>query len=312
MGLHASAVLASTGPQVDFNVPSPMQFDHAINTIWLGQKQYWFDSTSVIAPFGYLIPELRGKNSLVTYTDRKPELASTPGDLPWPTKYEVDIDGKGDHSNFEGHITALIRGDYEIKFRSLLLTLPASQLGELLREAAARVNKDAKSDEVSVTDVKASDPYDTRDPLRLDLTLKSAFATPEHKPSSPAEGAEELLKPFLPEAASANGLAVPTNLGGPKEIVLKANLIGAVVPASLPKPVHLSKDFAEYDCDVHADGTALKIYWRLFLRLPVVIERDADDYAAFRRDALKNLKEMAAAFASPASEASAERAAAAH
>ena len=31
------------------SVPSPIQFDHAINTIWLGSKQYWFDSTLAVA-----------------------------------------------------------------------------------------------------------------------------------------------------------------------------------------------------------------------------------------------------------------------
>ena len=53
--LHAAAVLTTTAKEFDDSVPMPLQFNHAINTIRIGEKQYWFDSTAAVAPFGYLV-----------------------------------------------------------------------------------------------------------------------------------------------------------------------------------------------------------------------------------------------------------------
>jgi len=312
VGLHSSAVLASTGKQIDMSVPSPIQFDHAINTIWLGSKQYWFDSTLSIAPFGYLIPELRGKNSLVAYVDRKPEIASTASLLPWPTKYEFDVDGKADKTSFDGHITAIIRGDVEVGFRMILLQVPPSQLEDFFREAAAKANAASHDETVSFTDVKASDPFDTRDPLRVEGTMKATGPAASSEDGDPTKGLESFLKPLIPEVGSVNGKPVPTNVDGPKEIIFRAKLSGPSVPRTMPKPIHIVKNFAEYDYDIEAEGNVLKIYWRVFLTMPVIPETQADEYLSFRREVMGSLKATFEGFASPSakSDSHAEHAAA--
>jgi len=54
---------------VDPAVPSPLQFDHAITFLALDGHDTWLDSTLQVAPFGYLLPQLRGKEALVVTTD---------------------------------------------------------------------------------------------------------------------------------------------------------------------------------------------------------------------------------------------------
>ena len=313
VGLHGSAVLASTGKPIDMSVPSPIQFDHAINTIWLGSQQYWFDSTLAVAPFGYLIPELRGKNSLVAYIDRKPEIASTASLLPWPTKYEFEMDGKADKTSFDGHITAIIRGDVEVGFRMILLQVPSSQLEEFFREAAAKANAASHDENVSFTDVKASDPFDTREPLKFEGNMKATGPAASSEDGDSATGLESFLKPLIPEVSTADGKPLPTNVNGPKEIIFRAKLSGHQATRTLPKPIHIVKNFAEYDCDIEADGDSLKIYWRVFLTMPAVPETQADEYVSFRREVVDSLTAISAGFAaSPAKSDSHTEHAAAH
>ena len=62
-GLHANAVLANSIVDVDPDVPNPLQFDHAYTFLEIAGKETWLDSTLGVGPFGYLAPQLRGKEA---------------------------------------------------------------------------------------------------------------------------------------------------------------------------------------------------------------------------------------------------------
>ena len=48
---------------VDPEIPNPLQFDHAFAFLAIARKEIWLDSTLGVGPFGYLAPQLRGKEA---------------------------------------------------------------------------------------------------------------------------------------------------------------------------------------------------------------------------------------------------------
>lgn len=59
--IQSSTALVQTRTDVDPQIPTPMQFDHAINVVSLNGKEIWLDSTIGVEPFSYLLPQLRAR-----------------------------------------------------------------------------------------------------------------------------------------------------------------------------------------------------------------------------------------------------------
>jgi Domain of Unknown Function with PDB structure (DUF3857)/Transglutaminase-like superfamily len=74
-GFHGQAVLIHSKMDLDAAVPTPHQFDHAITLVRIAGEDKWLDSTLGVGPFGYLLPQLRGKDALVVFTDAAPALS---------------------------------------------------------------------------------------------------------------------------------------------------------------------------------------------------------------------------------------------
>jgi len=77
-GLRAQAALINQATDLDAQVPTPGQFDHLITYAQVGGKNIWLDSTLGVAPFGYLLPQLRGKEALVVFADAEPRCKKLP------------------------------------------------------------------------------------------------------------------------------------------------------------------------------------------------------------------------------------------
>ena len=90
IGLHGAPALISTESDTDQVVASPLEFDHAISFLEVDGREIWLDSTAGVAPFGYLFPQLRGKNALVVFPGKKAELRKTPESLPMPVQWAPD------------------------------------------------------------------------------------------------------------------------------------------------------------------------------------------------------------------------------
>jgi tetratricopeptide (TPR) repeat protein len=293
--LHAAAVLTTTAKEFDDSVPMPLQFNHAINTIRIGEKQYWFDSTAAVAPFGYLVDVVRDKKSLIAYTDRAPELASTPKDLPWPTKYEIEVNGKTTDQSFDGTMTVRLRGDYEFVFRALLLQISGDKLDEFFKNAMASQTKSG-SGAMAFTGVKTSDPLNTRDPFQMDANLKFDDSGDKHNGRGTYEF-EDVLESLLPEVpVHGGGPPSPIALNGPMEIIFHGKF-EAERPFDKPLagPAKISRDFAEFEWESNVTGKSATFSWRVNFRVPEIPEAKTDDYGAFRREVLHSLR------ASPAS-----------
>lgn len=305
-GLHAQPVLINSTIEVEPAVPSPLQFNHAITVLALDGHEIWLDSTLQVAPFGYLLPQLRGKQALVVSVDSPSVLGTSPATLPAPTLYKATLEGKMDlNRQLDTKIELDTRGDLEVLLRLGLMQLPPAQINALLERAASQATKaanDASKDgggDLKLTDFKADDPTDATKPFHLEVRLhgKAPESTKEEA-TSPEKIAAEIGTAFTgsdgllamlrgtetKRSASGKTEQQLVRLDGPKEYALEVNLaLPGIRKAGDEKPwhVHIDKEFAEYESSLAWDDQTLRGSLRLKFRVSEVPASRAKEYAAF-------------------------------
>jgi transglutaminase-like putative cysteine protease len=143
-GIPAQPVLANLREEVDPDVPTPFQFDHAITFLKLGQKETWLDTTLGVGPYGYLLPQLRGEEALVVYSAAvKPSaLQRTPTDFPFMVEYHLTVDGPIDAGGtLNATVELQTRGDLEVLIRIFNDHSSQEQLEKTADTLLARTNK---------------------------------------------------------------------------------------------------------------------------------------------------------------------------
>ena len=70
VGIQADPALINTEREMDPEIPSPSQFNHVITVIPRADALLWMDVTPEVAPFQYLLPQLRDKHALVLRDDK--------------------------------------------------------------------------------------------------------------------------------------------------------------------------------------------------------------------------------------------------
>ena len=128
-----------------------------------------------MAPFRYLLPQLRGKDALVVLSEHGAELRGTPADLPFPTLYRLDFDGTVTKRKVDVKIAFDSRGDLEFLARTGMLNVTPSKLTEAMTLGAKRTSPDSG---VSFTDLKWGDPFDTTKPFHMQVHLNADLPEP--------------------------------------------------------------------------------------------------------------------------------------
>jgi TonB family protein len=288
-GIHSSTALINSKFDVDPDVPAPSQFDHAISFVSIGGKDIWLDSTAQVAPFQYLLPQLRGKDALIVLSEHRAELRRTPVDLQFSKYYRLDVDGRVTERNFDLQLAFESRGDLEVVARSTVLSLPIGQLAQAMTMGAKKSSPDS---DVSFTDLKAGDPFDTRKPFRVEVHVSAEL--PETSTTSTAASSKSsssdvknALKLFLPEPPSSPG---PLSLYGPKEMEFKVKL-DMPEATGLPKiqAAHVTTDFAQFDASASVEGHVVSIDLDLNIRASEISAAQVSQYTHFRDDVLEKL-----------------------
>jgi tetratricopeptide (TPR) repeat protein len=304
LGFSASPVLLHTHLEIDPGIPSPLQFDHVINFLKVGEQQIWLDSTGAVTPFRYLLPQVRGKNALVVNSSHYASLTRIPAGLPEPTLYRLELEGSADEANkFDARLIFETRGDLEVLIRAGLVQVPLSQLSEAM---AAGAKQSSKASDFSISDVDATDPYDTSKPMRMQMRFRATFPEDKKKqdtksekgPGLKAEQIAELLSYILPDASDSPGSKEPVvHLGGPTDLDFKIRFTISAkdkqpVTPKKQDPFRVSKDFAEYQSHWSNDGRITDGEWQLSLRVNEIPSTRGSEYVDFRKQVLKNLSEL--------------------
>jgi tetratricopeptide (TPR) repeat protein len=308
IGLHSSAALMSTARKIDSDFPAPSQFDHVITRVAGGGLDLWLDTTTEIAPFRLLTPNLRGKKALVVRTAGASRLEDTPVDPPMTSRLITDVDGDLDPA---GRLTAKVRlelrGDAEILVRAVARATPRAQWKKLVEGLTEQAGLAGE-----VSDWTISDPADTRKPLVIDYRVAVAAFIDRTKKSVqvelPLSGAE------LPEVKKSETDPQPAlELGAPTESRYRVRMtLAPVYTPRVPLSVSVKRDFGDYTSEYSFEGRMFTATRTLVTRQSELAASRAGDYSAFRRVAMADAKQelsLEAATTETAAPASGEKAA---
>lgn len=312
-GLHAHPVLVSLNADVDPDMPNPMQFDHTIAFMEVGKKERWLDSTVGVAPFGYLLPQLRNSRALVASQSLSTGLRQLPEDFPFTVEYTVDIEGKVDAQGvLEGNVELQTRGDLEVLVRLVNDHVSKEQLAKAADAILLRTNKFLYGS-AQYTDFNVANAADISKPVkaRFHVSGKPVFVNPKSTRAELTESVSYgLIKQLrdlklLPQIETTpdgkgNSAHSSIDLKGPRLYSLNLNLTFADLPNSDIPPVRefrVAQAFAEFQSREWWEGTTFHGYNSLDLRVAAIPANDSKDLAAF-------VEQIADAFPAPPKPAS--------
>lgn len=276
-GIESYPALINSVRKIDPDVPSPAQFDHVISVVPQGKEVVWLDTTSEVAPYGWLLANLRDKQALVIPSSRSATLEKTPAEPPVEAFLNFDIQGKlTEDGTLQAHMEETCRGDLEVVLRLAFRRTPQAQWKDLVQNLSY-----AQGFGGAVTNVIATTPENTDEPFRVsyDYTRKDF-----------PDWANKRIHAALPffalpgvsdDAAEADK---PVFLGVRNEFHYqsKIELPQGYTPRLLPE-VDLDREYADYHSAYTFKDGALLADRRLSLKKQEVPASDRESYRAFQK-----------------------------
>ncbi len=271
-GIKAYPALISSSHDIDLDVPSPGQFDHVIDVVPQASSFLWFDTTTEVAPFTYLVRPLRDKRALVILEDNPPTLMTTPADPPSRASQTFKISAKlEDTGTLTGKIERTVQGDdSELLLRSAFRRVPMPQWKDLMQQISY-----GSGFAGDVSEVTASSPEKTDEPFHF-----SYLYTRKDYPNWSSRQISSPLPPMLgliPDSKPSH----PILLGEPGNTQYESHVeLPKGYSPELPGNVDLKENFAEYHASYAVKDGVLTTERRFVLKLREV---PVSEYDAFKK-----------------------------
>jgi tetratricopeptide (TPR) repeat protein len=279
VGIEAYPVLMNSSRHIDSDVPSPGQFDHVITAVPEtphASKLIWLDTTTEVAPFGFLAFVLREKQALVIPGAAQPLLVTTPADPPFKPFRRFEIEAKLNESGvLEGEMQRSFRGDTEVLLRMLFRQVPQSQWKDLVQDLTQGAGFAGE-----VSEVEVGSPEATGEPFHFtNKYTRKDYPDWANRRISPPLG----FVGFAP-IKDDEKRTLPILLGGREEItgIAKVELPKGYAPRLLPA-VDLARDFAEYHSSYAFRDGVFIAEARLIIEKSEVPLSALDDYKSFQK-----------------------------
>jgi len=275
-GIPAYAALINSFRKLDPEVPSPGQFDHVISIVPQDKNWVWADTTSEVAPLGFLISYLRDKQALAIPLNGTPSLVTTPAAPPFKEFQTVELEGKlHDDGALECNIQRTVRGDEELGLRAEFRVTPQTRWKDIVGGFAYGSTYGGES-----TQVTATPPEATGTPFSYSYHFKGQDASDwTYKRlliqfpilDLPAPGEETRKHEY------------PIDLGPPREISIKwkIELPPGYTPKLLPA-TDLSRSFAEYHSAYGFKDGALTFERHLVVKVKKIAVPELPEYRSFQ------------------------------
>ncbi|MGZ4787588.1 MAG: DUF3857 domain-containing protein [Terriglobales bacterium] len=275
-GLHAYAALTSATHKVDASFPSPSQFDHVITYIPTGKDAIWLDTTSDLAPFRQLLPQIRGKNSLVVGVNGKSEIKQIPEAPAVPDHEVVELTGTvNELGTLDADVHLTLRGDSEILGRLGVRAVPQAKWKEYMEYMAKRAGLSG-----DVSNVQFSDFNDIKRPLeyRFHITKLNYFNRfgKEPKLGFPM-GNTDFRSPDEPQGDN------PIDIGENRFEYRVKLQVPKQFDVQLPLPVKLDRDFGHYESTYALDGQTVTGQRILDIKVQKLPAARFGEFQAFHR-----------------------------
>jgi tetratricopeptide (TPR) repeat protein len=300
--IESYPVLINFQHKIDPDMPSPGQFDHLINIVVLDGKAHWADTTPGVTPFGFLLSPLRDKQALSIPPAAPAALQKTPMDPPFTPATTISVDGQVDSfGRFQGKFSISDNGEFAVIIRSALRIVPQNQWPQMADGMAQALlgNKTAKT---------TSPHFANAEDLDQPLVFDAQFSEPNFLDLSRKD-----IDLGVPSAVmNANDVDQPDkDTTEPLEIgtiqndneIWKINLLSQPT-ATLPVPVHVTRDYADYESTYSSAAATVTVERHLSLRNSQLAPSRYNDWEAFRNTVLGDTNQkIELANASPASTA---------
>src|ERR1700683_4289407 len=280
VGVKAQPALISSTRKLNEQAPSPGQFDHLITTIPKDPegKQIWLDSTADVAPFEYLLPNLRGKNAVVVAANGEARIERAPENPPFPSTEVVNVEARlSELGKLTAKVNYELRGDNEFAFRSAFHRTPESGWNRIGQTVAVLDGLQGQ-----ISNVHAADPMDTTKAFAFDFELAQKRAADwSQKKSTISVPLPSLGMPPAPEKD------VKVDFGTPLDVTLNLKLeYPETDTLAAPVGVTVMRDYAEYRSSYKVEGHALQVQRTVRFKMSELAADRAEDYRAFTRAAL--------------------------
>lgn len=274
-GITAYPALINASRKTDSDVPSPAQFDHLITAVPQGEGYLWLDSTPEVAPFGFLLAVLRDKEALVIPEGKAPVMVKTPADPPFSSSYSFRVEGKlNDAGTLDAKVARTLRGDFEILLRAAFRRVPQPQWKDLVQTVSYSSGFGG-----TVSNVEVSAPEATDAPFRFsyDYNRKEYSDWANHRISMPCP---PFGLPVLKDEQDEKRDKL--KLGVPLEFVYDGKVeVPKDYSPSLPAPVDLKEDFAEYHATYAFTDGVLRSERRLTVKVKEIPKEKFEAYRKF-------------------------------
>ncbi|HEV2288693.1 MAG TPA: DUF3857 domain-containing protein [Candidatus Acidoferrales bacterium] len=278
--IQSYPVLINSSSKIDPDIPSPAQFDHLINIVVLDGKPVWVDSTPGVSPFGFLLPQLLDKKALAIPSATTSALEETPQNPPFMPELDLKLGGKVDSiGGFQGTLELSGTGEFAVVTRGVLRTVPQNywqKVAEnLLKELIA-------AQDPKVSDFHFTGVDDLDQPIAIDISFSTynfidlskqdiAFSLPGHgidlnDVDQPDEGSTDPLK-----------LGVIHD-----ETEFWRIIFPSQIKVALSVPIHVTRDYGEYESDYSLSGNTVMVERHLILRNAKLPSSRYNDFEAFR------------------------------
>lgn len=285
-GIQANAALVNGMFNVDPDVPNLQSFDHVITVASVAGKEIWLDPTVTVVPYGYLLPQLRLQNALLTSDGPTAGMRKTPSDLPISRLYNVDVTGVVDEQgNLDAVINFSLRGDLEVLLRLYNAVLPPAQFNSFVLEAMTKGNRTSYGDS-KFTDFRLDNPSDISEPLKGQFHFLGKLTYIDLKETSPVRLTEGVYSALSAKSSQIQWISREPSEGsaGPAQYLLS---VAVTVPkAKFPgneKPVakQVTSEFGDYEYNSKWDRQTWRADWRLSLSGKAPSSRQ-NDYSKFQ------------------------------
>lgn len=251
-GITAYPVLVSSSRRIDSDFPTISLFNHVITAIPRGDSFIFLDTTPEVAPFGFLLQNIRDRKALVIPDSAPARLVTTPADLPFPGLERIRVDSSIDsQGTLDAKIRLDDRGDGELSLRALYHATSQNRWDDLTQKIAAGLGFGG-----SVTEVLVAQPEDTHQPFWISFSYHRTDYPDwkEHRVTLPAP---RIRLASLSEEQKVSKDSLP--LGPVHETIYEASMkFPSGYRPVVPKNVEQKNDFAEFNATFSLEDDVLR------------------------------------------------------
>jgi len=276
-GFKVYPALVDAQAEVDPDVPSPGQFNHVITVVERKNGRLWLDTTPEVAPFGFLLAPLRGKNALIIPPGSSSVLAMTPDNPDSKSSQSFEMKATLDENGtLTGDAERVVAGsDFEVLLRSGFRSVPMPQWKDLVQQISYVSGFGG-----DISEVNATSPEELGKPFRISYKYtRKKYSDWENRRISPP-----LPVLYLPDVKEGQKPSRPLWLGVPGEIHFHSTIrLPKGYYPTLPKAVHIRREFADYDSSYSFDDGVLTAERDMVIKLQEVPTGDYEDYKSLRK-----------------------------